>query len=122
MIYGFLGGHVAKIDSKRGKNFYQMYLLFSELFIKLIIKPIASLVIDVMLRPTCCRYLTFDTTLLGLEFSMGTPTFIASLQTGNPHFPHSTFMNIYNSVFYSRKRWCEHLAGENLLGSTFLKK
>ena len=119
----FLDGHVAKIDSNRGKNLYQMYLLFIELFIKLkiIIKPSALSVIDVVLRPNCCRYLVFDTTLLGSEFSMCTPTFIASLQTGN--LPSTRYLHEYSySGFYSRKRCRENLVGESTLGPTFLKK
>ena len=97
----FLDGHVAKIDSNRGKNLYQMYLLFIELFIKLkiISKPIALSVIDVMLRPNCCRYLVFDTTLLGSEFSMCTPTLCvlqhsSLLSKRGIYLPHGIFMNI----------------------------
>ena len=119
----FLDGHVAKIDSNRGKNLYQMYLLFIELFIKLkiISKPIALSVIDVMLRPNCCRYLVFDTTLLGSEFSMCTPIFIAFLQTGDLHS--TWYLHEYSSSgFYSRKRCRENLVGESTLGPTFLKK
>ncbi len=125
----FLDGHVAKIDSNRGKNLYQMYLLFIELFIKLkiISKPIALSVIDVMLRPNCCRYLVFDTTLLGSEFSMCTPTLCvlqhSSLLSKRGIYTSTRYLHEYSSSgFYSRKRCRENLAGESPLGPTFLKK